>query len=279
MHNSYCGKRLLVMTLEPPSMKVDRDRGIVEFAITGTVTPAVIEKTLPQFREYSLPFVFCGFVWDLRNADISELNLEALREALQKQPLSVPSRQDMRSAAVLDQRYDGGVGKLWVISGEVYDRVERKVFTDIEAAREWVSLSKRALPAFPMRVDRERSLVEFHLAGMVTADEIIKVGALFEESPLDFRTKGFVWDLRHADLSGYDHEGMMRVLEANSDHIRKGGLRIATVAAKIVDRQLLYLWERIAESYDDNERRIFVSLDEARRWVAQNPVGGGPASP
>jgi len=124
-------------------MKIDRIRGVVEFAVTGTLTLAVIEEAFSQFRASAPALVFRGFVWDLREADISEVNLGVLREGFQKQPLSLPKTRNMRSAVVVGHRYGTGVGKLWIKSGEIFDHLERKVFTDIEVARDWVSRSER----------------------------------------------------------------------------------------------------------------------------------------
>ncbi len=121
-----------------------------------------------------------------------------------------------------------------------------------------------------MHIDRDVGIVEFRLTGVVSADDILTGIRLFKESAVDFRLRGFVWDMRDADLSDYDYEGMERVFSANPPDARFGKLRIVTVPAKLVDRRLLGLWEAVAGKYDENERRVFTSIKEARIWVSQN---------
>jgi len=258
-------------------MKIDRVEGLVEFSLNGPVTLEVVRDAFEQFEASAHGFVFRGFVWDLRGADVSSVDFKGIIEILQKNPVSGLDRKNMRSAVVVENRANSGLGELWIKVGETIDSAERKVFADLQKARDWVSRSKRNLPAFPIELDRERGIVEFRLAGTVSANEIIEAGNLFFASPPGgFCLKGFVWDLRDADLSTYDHQAMTRVFEANPQAIRTGTLRIATVASKIVDRQLLYLWGQIAETYDQNERRIFVSITAARDWVAENRKGVDP---
>lgn len=122
-----------------------------------------------------------------------------------------------------------------------------------------------------MQIDMEAGIIEFRLTGVVSADDILTGIKLFNATALDFPLRGFVWDMRDADLSNYDYEGMERVFSANPPDARLGKLRIATVPAKLVDRRLLGLWEAVAGKYDDNERQVLISIREARVWVSQNP--------
>ena len=125
-----------------------------------------------------------------------------------------------------------------------------------------------------MQINRETGTIEFSLAGIVSADDILKGIELFKASSLDFDLRGFVWDMRDADLSDYDYEGMRLVFGANPLDRQLGKLRIATVTSKFVDKRLLGLWEVVASQYDDNERQVFLSIKEARIWVSENPAKG-----
>lgn len=125
-----------------------------------------------------------------------------------------------------------------------------------------------------MHANRETGTIEFNLAGIVSADDVLKGIQLFNASNFDFDVRGFVWDMRAADLSDYDYNGMRRVFSANPPDRQLGKLRIATVTSKFVDKHLLGLWEVVASQYDDNERQVFLSIEEARIWVSENPAKG-----
>lgn len=123
-----------------------------------------------------------------------------------------------------------------------------------------------------MHVNRETETVEFSLDGIVTADVILRCIELFNASSLDFDPRGFVWDMQDADLSVYNHEGMRRVFGAIPPNRQLGKIRIALVTSKFVDKHVLGLWEVVASQYDNNQRQVFLSIKEARTWVAENPA-------
>lgn len=263
------------MPYAKPNLSVDRSRGLVEFSFKGVVTIASLRMATEHLKATAHGFIFHGIVWDLRESDISEIDLGGLIQTLEEHPIPVFDRSGTRSALVIVGSGGSGLGRLWACVGETVDDVERQVFDDIGAARDWVAKSRRDLPAFPMEFDSDLGIVRFNLVGEVSADAIMRVGACYRRLPQDAHLKGCVWDFRRADLSTYDHNEMTRVFESNPDLVRTGGIRIAVVAATEVDRNMMLLWERKAEFYDQNERRVFGDMEEACAWILDNPTRPG----
>lgn len=118
------------------TVSVDRRRGVAEFTFQERVHEASFVTAFESFRKEPRNFHFYGFVWDVRAADLSDVNFETLRAILPRNTLALPG---MRSAAVIKDGPEKALGDLWRGVGTLVDTVERRVFLNIEEARDWVA--------------------------------------------------------------------------------------------------------------------------------------------
>lgn len=121
------------------SVRVDRGRGLVELTLRGKVCHETLMVAFNIFLEEPRDFHLRGFVWDVSAGDLSDLDLETLRMVLPLNTVASLAAGRIRSAAVVRDGPDKNLGLLWVNFGAAVDKIERAVFLDIEAARDWVA--------------------------------------------------------------------------------------------------------------------------------------------
>lgn len=129
------------------TVQVDRARGVVVFTIHDAVSFETLIAAFDLFRTEPRDFHLRGFVWDLRNSNLSSVDLQTLKHALPHNTVAAFAGSLVRSAAVVNVGADRGVADLWVAIGTVVDSMERKVFHDLDAACDWIgNLKDGGLP-------------------------------------------------------------------------------------------------------------------------------------
>ena len=79
-----------------------------------------------------------GVVWDLRDADLSVLTLQTLKDIFSTQK-SIPPTKTLRVACVIASDSDSDILKLWETGLHSANPNHRKWFLDLTAARAWAS--------------------------------------------------------------------------------------------------------------------------------------------
>ena len=109
----------------------------------------------------------------------------------------------------------------------------------------------------------------FHVKGQVGPDDIIQA---FESHILEYPVADTIWDLREADLSELDIDGLKRIeLATRRTWTSRGeGARTAFIANKQAERILMELYRTITTSTPSPiHYKIFSASDEARAWLKE----------
>lgn len=120
------------------AMEIDWDKAIVEFRVSGLMTAMAIVDGFALLRASPQGLKLRGIVWDLRGADFSQFDPEALGPALRASPFPETAIRNIRIAAVADLRAAAEIGERWIAVGKTLDIADRCVFECIDDAREWV---------------------------------------------------------------------------------------------------------------------------------------------
>lgn len=118
-------------------VKFDEAAGLFVIAVTGEVDADAMLKvirTVMQSRHYA---EMSGAIWDFRAADLSVLTLDGMQAVWTGEAESAV-RTDLRVASVFTHAQDGLILHLWQSAATGYIRMQRRHFTDMEAARRWV---------------------------------------------------------------------------------------------------------------------------------------------
>lgn len=122
-------------------MEIDWANGVVEFRVTGPLTPMVIVDGFALLNASPQNHALRGIVWDLRAADISNLDAAALTAGLRGNPLPETIVANLRIAAVTEvsDTPDGrDIVQHWIAVGKSLDVADRRVFSRLHDAREWI---------------------------------------------------------------------------------------------------------------------------------------------
>ncbi len=121
----------------------------VEIAFEGLLVSTAIVSVLDQISWPDVRATMRGLLWDLRAADLSSYGIDDMAqlrayddaEAKRAPARSTGSRtrRRFRIAAVFAGGSDQLILRLWELSGEVSDDLDRRSFESIEEARRWVS--------------------------------------------------------------------------------------------------------------------------------------------
>ncbi|RVU34698.1 hypothetical protein EOI86_17755 [Hwanghaeella grinnelliae] len=91
-----------------------------------------------------------GIIWDLRSADITKLDAAALTAGLRGNPLPETIVANLRIAAVTEVDEESGrkdVVQDWITVGKSLDVANRRVFSRVHEAREWIKQNTANKPA------------------------------------------------------------------------------------------------------------------------------------
>lgn len=116
----------------------DEADGIAVVRCSHEVTSTLILQGLREIPDSDQYPTISGAVWDYRFADLSSLTLDTMKTvwaALAKEPI----RPDLRVASVFSGAEDGLILHLWQSAASGRISMERRHFTDMAAARRWVS--------------------------------------------------------------------------------------------------------------------------------------------
>lgn len=83
-----------------------------------------------------------GILWDLRSADTTGLDAAALAAGLRGNQLSETIVAKLRIAAVTEVKQesgDQGLLQQWIDVGKLQDSADRRVFSCLYEAREWIN--------------------------------------------------------------------------------------------------------------------------------------------
>jgi hypothetical protein len=118
------------ITLDPSGRHIEIGyEGIVDYAgILRAVREAVAN---PGFNG------FIGIIWDFRNASLSDMTLQAMQTVWREQS-DLPLNAGTRIAVVFSQPINAPLLRLWQSAASATTMMERRHFSDMEAARRWV---------------------------------------------------------------------------------------------------------------------------------------------
>lgn len=128
--------------------------GFFEIRVTGEVETSEILGVIRRLLTTDAYAAVSGAVWDFREADLSSLTLDGMRQVWSAEA-AVLLRDDLRVASVFSHAQDGLILHLWQSAGGGFVGMDRRSFNDIEAARRWVGGDQAANggrdPADPFR--------------------------------------------------------------------------------------------------------------------------------
>lgn len=123
-------------------MEIDWVNGVVEFRVSGPLTPMVIVDAYALLNASPLNYALRGILWDLQAADITRLDAAALAAGLRGNQLPEALVAKLRIAAVTEVEQEFGDQSLfqqWIDVGKLRDSADRCVFSCLYEAREWIS--------------------------------------------------------------------------------------------------------------------------------------------
>lgn len=119
------------------AMEIDWAHGVVEFRVSGAMTPMAIVDGLALLRASPQGQKLRAIVWDMRGTSLDNLDVEGLAATLQATPLPDSAVPNLRIAAVVDEGKGVKIAKEWIEMGRSLDVAERQVFLLVEDARAW----------------------------------------------------------------------------------------------------------------------------------------------
>jgi hypothetical protein len=127
-------------------MEIDWPNGIIEFRVTGSLTAMAIVDGYALLSASPMNRALRGIVWDARAADFKTLDAETMRAALRANPLPTDILQNLRIATVLSEEFwteAQDLGRDWVEVGKSLDIADRRLFQNLQEARDWVTQNTR----------------------------------------------------------------------------------------------------------------------------------------
>jgi len=123
------------------TMEIDWAHGVVEFRVSGAMTPMAIVDGLAMLRASPQGQKLRAIVWDMRGTSLDNLDVEGLAATLQATPLPDSAVPNLRIAAVVDEGKGVKIATEWIEMGRSLDVVERQVFLLVADARAWARQS------------------------------------------------------------------------------------------------------------------------------------------
>jgi len=114
-----------------------QDAGFIEIRYSGQFTVAAFLKIIGEIKESALFATARGVLWDIRDADISEMKFNDISEIHARQnPESRPAPR--RVATIILSELDSHVMKLWSQGIGDPNGIERRWFYAREEAIAWI---------------------------------------------------------------------------------------------------------------------------------------------
>ena len=121
---------------------IDHARALLEIRLTGLIDGAAIGWGIGQIEQKCRSDDIACVVWDLRNADLSQLSFSVIQGTVSDWP-SIALDENARIAVVAGSERDEILLQLWREAGRHRDNRERKVFLNIDDARNWTAERER----------------------------------------------------------------------------------------------------------------------------------------
>ncbi len=118
------------------SVEVDRDQALVFVSLDGEATGPILNRCVAECHRLGAIAPLVGVIWDFRNADLSDLALPDMQEAI-KISASSDVLNNIRIAIVIGGDQDELLMNLWCEAGRAFDKRERQIFRKIDAAATW----------------------------------------------------------------------------------------------------------------------------------------------
>ncbi len=115
----------------------DETGGFFVIRVSGQADMSAMVQVIRRIVDSEHYPVMSGAVWDFRDADLSAMTLDVMRRLWVGQTESAV-RTDLRVASVFAHPQDGVILNLWQTAADGYNRMLRRSFTDMAAARRWV---------------------------------------------------------------------------------------------------------------------------------------------
>lgn len=120
------------------SMEIDWAWGMVEFRVSGRLTPMVIVDAFALLNAGPQVAKLRGIIWDVREASLVDLEADGISAALTASPFPGNAIDDFRIAAVTEDVDGPDVAATWIRIGRSLDDADRKLFKCVDEARAWV---------------------------------------------------------------------------------------------------------------------------------------------
>jgi len=117
---------------------IDSARAQIEIRLDGLVGGAEFAWGMEKIGSASHLQEVTNVVWDLRKADLSELNFAIIQGTMKDWP-SPDLPDDARLAVVAGGELDQILLQLWREAGFHRDKRQRQIFLNIEQARAWAA--------------------------------------------------------------------------------------------------------------------------------------------
>ena len=118
--------------------QIDRSRNQVEIAFSGPVGSDEFSWGMREIERACREDGADNVVWDFREADLSQLNFVVIQGTVEDWP-TVALADNARIAVVAGTQLDEILLRLWKEAGMQRDKRERRVFLNIDEARDWAA--------------------------------------------------------------------------------------------------------------------------------------------
>ena len=117
---------------------IDRERAQIEIRLAGLVGGDEFSWGILEVESACRQHGIKNVVWDLRKADLSQLNFSIIQGTIEDWP-AVTLPEKARIAVVAGGHLDEILLQLWREAGIHRDKRERKIFLNVERARAWAA--------------------------------------------------------------------------------------------------------------------------------------------
>lgn len=119
-------------------VEFDEAGGFYVIRYSGEVDTDVIARIVRDIRDGAHYKSMLGVVWDFRSADLSSMTLSGMMSVWSSQS-GRSVRTDLRVASVFSRIPDELILHLWQAAAPSSIGMQRRSFTDMDAARRWVA--------------------------------------------------------------------------------------------------------------------------------------------
>tara|TARA_Y100000588_G_C13582586_1_gene639378 strand:+ start:149 stop:526 length:378 start_codon:yes stop_codon:yes gene_type:complete len=117
---------------------INNERAQIEIRLSGVIGEPELSWGVRQIESACRQHGVENVVWDLRTADLSQLNLTIIQGTLDNWP-AVTLPEEARIAVVAAGRQEQILLQLWQEAGLHKDKRKRRILMNIEQARAWAA--------------------------------------------------------------------------------------------------------------------------------------------